>query len=290
MEHLDPDQLVLLALGEQTDGKSRTGAESATPDADDPTRRHLLVCALCRRELEQFTRTVELARQAGDLGLHTPLILPSSIWLGISEELGIGSAASAREADRPFPVQRDAGPALVDVPTLQRVTPEPAVAPSTARGVDRRGAVGGRRPVRRALLVAAAVVAIGAAVAGGVVIGRPAPTASAPVQSEAALMPMPAGPSTAHGTATITQTADGLTLNVAARQLPLRQGYYEVWLYDPTANQMVAVGTLGAGGDGVWTLASTIDLRSYSVVDVSAQDFDGNPAHKDSVLRGALTQ
>ena len=103
-------------------------------------------------------------------------------------------------------------------------------------------------------------------------------------------MPMPAGPSTAHGTATVTQTPDGLTLNVAARQLPLRQGYYEVWLYDPTANQMVAVGTLGAGGDGVWTLASTIDLRSYSVVDVSAQDFDGDPAHKDSVLRGALTQ
>ncbi len=37
-------------------------------------------------------------------------------------------------------------------------------------------------------------------------------------------------------------------------------------------------------------LESTIDLRSYSVVDVSAQDFDGNPAHKDSVLRGTLTQ
>ena len=101
---------------------------------------------------------------------------------------------------------------------------------------------------------------------------------------------MPAAPPTAHGTATISQTADGLTLKVTAKALPLRQGYYEVWLYNPTADQMVAVGTLGAGGDGIWSLASTIDLRSYSIVNVSAQDFDGNPAHKDSVLQGPLTQ
>jgi hypothetical protein len=101
---------------------------------------------------------------------------------------------------------------------------------------------------------------------------------------------MPAGPPTAHGTATVTQGEAGTTLSVAASHLPLRQGYYEVWLYNPQADKMIAVGTLGSGGDGVWTLASTIDLRSYSVVDVSAQDFDGNPAHKDSVLQGPLTQ
>ncbi len=282
MEHLDADQIVLLALGERDD---QTGLSHSGPDGEltDPAvSDHLGVCDVCRSDLAQLSRTVGLARQAGELGLQTPLVLPASIWSGIADELGIGvgSPSTAPVADPSIPDRhpgRVAGgpaPSRVGRPAHHR----------PADGRSRR-----RTSWQRGLLVAAAMLVVGAGVGTGVAIGRPDSAVSA-VQSEAALTPMSAGPSSAHGTATVTEGADGLTLNVTARQLPLRQGYYEVWLYDPTANQMVAVGTLGTGGDGAWTLASTIDLRSYSVVDVSAQDFNGNPAHQDSMLRGTLTQ
>ena len=76
----------------------------------------------------------------------------------------------------------------------------------------------------------------------------------------------------------------------AERGLPLRQGYYEVWLFNPSSNQMVAVGTLADNGTGSFPVPAGLDPHAYHVVDVSAQDYDGDPAHKQSVLRGQLTQ
>lgn len=288
MEHLDPDQIVLLALGEPA--PSVDSVDSPSPSGSP--HQHLLECVVCREDLAQLTRTVELAREAGELGLQAPVVLPASIWNGIATELGIGgSVEPGGETGGRVPVQRVAGSVKDDAPEPGNDRELPA--PRTGRHLAEHGDTSHqsrRRSWRRGLIAAAVVVAIGAGIAAGVVIGRrDAPTAVAS-QSQAVLKAMPAGPPSAHGTATVSQGASGATLTVAARQLPLRQGYYEVWLYNPQADKMVAVGTLGSGGDGIWTLASTIDLRSYSVVDVSAQDFDGNPAHKDSVLQGPLTQ
>lgn len=297
MEHLDPDQIVLLALGEI----APTEPLGDGPARDvDGTSRHLRQCQVCRDELAQLTRTVELAREAGELGLQAPVVLPASLWNGIAADLGIGHAPDGSVESRgASPAQWVAG--YGDADLLATFRSESGSADDRA---DTRIMSGGRRPldarrrprrsIRYGLLAAAAaaavVVAVGAGIAGGVAIGRHEVPTSTATQSQAELRPMPAGPTAASGTATINQGVDGLTLNVMARQLPLRQGYYEVWLYNPTADQMVAVGTLGAGGNGFWTLASTIDLRSYSIVDVSAQNFDGNPAHRDSVLQGPLTQ
>ncbi len=308
MEHLDPDQLVLIALGERTtpSGAHHEHFETGSDNSEESVRVHLQECSVCRRELTQLTRTVELAREAGELGLQTPVVLPASLWSGIAKELGIGTPPAARSDPRtvPRPLVTDGPDAAAAVSAGVTGLPDaaadrgPAESAVTAAAGPTRSLPGSSRvgapprPLawRRGLLVAAAVVAIAASVGTGVLLGRPDSAPVVAVQSEADLMPMPSGPPTAHGTATITQTATGLTLRVAARQLPLRQGYYEVWLYNPTADKMVAVGTLGAAGDGAWSLASTIDLRSYSIVNVSAQDFDGNPAHKDSVLQGPLTQ
>jgi Anti-sigma-K factor rskA len=79
---------------------------------------------------------------------------------------------------------------------------------------------------------------------------------------------------------------------VTTSGLPPRNGYYEVWLYDPTANNMVAIGALGDGGRGTFTLPAGINLQNYHVVDVSAQDYVGGSviAHAQSVLRGQFTQ
>jgi hypothetical protein len=284
VEHLDPDEIVLMALGEQD------ASHQATPGAPQFPQQHLLDCAVCREELRQLTRTVELAREAGELGLQIPVVLPASIWNGIAGELGIGAAPDSRaDLDDRVPPQRVALSSAGADRAVKSATASRTGGRHLAEPGDVRPRLRGR-VWRRGLVTAAVVVLLGVGVGVGVAVGRHHTAIATASQSQAVLKAMPAGPPTAHGTATVTQGESGTTLTVAARQLPLRQGYYEVWLYNPQADKMIAVGTLGSGGDGIWTLASTIDLRSYSVVDVSAQDFDGNPAHKDSVLQGPLTQ
>lgn len=289
MEHLDPDHIVLLALNERA-GQAEQSDVRALSALDDTSRSHLAECQLCRQELAGLSRTVDLARSAGELGPSGPTMPPASIWTGIANELGIGT--DPRRAELSLPLD----PSPVDVPA-QRSPTRLAVTTEQEPRTGRRRTPGGRRHVgrppsawRRGLLVAAVVVAAAVGTAAGMAIGQRNDDSVATVEYQADLKPMPAGPTDGHATATVTQADGSQTLKVSARQLPLRQGYYEVWLYNPTADKMVAVGTLGAAGDGVFTLASTIDLRSYSVVDVSAQDFDGNPAHKDSMLQGPLTQ
>ena len=53
---------------------------------------------------------------------------------------------------------------------------------------------------------------------------------------------------------------------------------------------MVAVGVLGADSKAALALPPTLDLRTYHVVDISLEQYDGNQAHSQvSVLRGTLT-
>ncbi|WP_435822725.1 anti-sigma factor [Micromonospora arborensis] len=79
-------------------------------------------------------------------------------------------------------------------------------------------------------------------------------------------------------------------LHLHAANLPRVPGYYEVWLINPTTMKMLSVGTLGGGPDALLPLPPNVDLQSYSVVDVSAEQYDNKPAHSgDSLLRGTLT-
>jgi hypothetical protein len=152
-----------------------------------------------------------------------------------------------------------------------------------------RSSASARRRWRRPLLAAAAAVAVFAAGLGGWAIGRSGPDRSVPRAAQAALAAQPGTSTAVHGTATIHPSDDGYTMVVDTRRLPARDGYYEVWLFNPSVNRMVAVGTLGTGGRGSFTVPEGIDLSAYHVVDVSAQRFNGNPAHARSVLRGALS-
>jgi hypothetical protein len=72
-------------------------------------------------------------------------------------------------------------------------------------------------------------------------------------------------------------------------------GFYEVWLIDPSSLstpqsvRMATVGTLGTRSSADFTLPPAIDLKRYSVVDISSEPVDGNAAHSGhSLLRGEL--
>ncbi|WP_406036978.1 anti-sigma factor [Micromonospora sp. NBC_00898] len=80
-------------------------------------------------------------------------------------------------------------------------------------------------------------------------------------------------------------------LHLHVANLPKVPGYYEVWLIDPKTMQMFSVGTLSKGsGDDLLPMPPNVDLRTYSVVDLSAEQYDNKPAHSgDRLLRGTLT-
>jgi len=93
----------------------------------------------------------------------------------------------------------------------------------------------------------------------------------------------------ATGSAKVETQRDGTrVLVVDVDEAHLEDGFREVWLLTPDVKGLVSVGTLD-GTSGRFALPAGLDLERYSVVDVSQEPFDGNPAHSgDSIVRGAL--
>ena len=140
-----------------------------------------------------------------------------------------------------------------------------------------------RRRVAPWIALAAAV----GVVLGGVVGASLMRSAPPEVVASVALEPLADYSTT--GTATV-EVVDGTEmLAVDVSGLPATDGYFEVWLLAPDASSMIALGTLGAGESTVLPLPPGVSLADYPVVDISAEPYDGDPAHStDSVVRGTL--
>jgi hypothetical protein len=260
--HLSEQDLVLLALGEP----------QTTTEAGEGAWAHLHSCPECSAELAAFRHVVDLGRESADDRGPTPSASPQ-LWAGIADAL-----------------DHDPGEDLPPAPvSLRRTTPGGAAPDGVANRVEPNRAGRGRR---RWIIAAAVAAALVLGVGAGVLVGRATVNRSpATASTSAALAPVaPSGPAEASGTATITGAPEGATLTVTTAHLPLRQGFYQVWLYDQAANKMVPVGTLDSAGTGTFTVAPSIDVRSFNTVDISAQELNGDPAHGTSMLRGTLTQ
>ena len=281
------DNLVLLAVGE--------------PVAPEFAR-HQAGCAQCQRDLDAFIETVRLGREAGVRRDYADATPPASIWAGITAELSaeLGSLPTAE----PAAIPRGAGVGSRSAAEPRSASPsgpwaafptEPAARSATWLGARRRRPAA-RPPGRTRLgLVAAGIVLAAVAAGGGYLAGHSASVTSAHVASSARLTTVSGGPEHVVGTAAVRPGADGRQVVVSTTGLPLRNGFYEVWLFDPdrgSGGDMVAVGTLGDTGRGTFTLPGGIDIRAYHVVDVSAQSYGGGSkiVHAQSVLRGSLTQ
>lgn len=223
-----------------------------------PFASHRPGCAECQRDLEAISRTVALGREAVANGEHLAAPPPASVWAGIAAELDLDS-------ERPL-------------------------ARSARAATAHRSRLGMRT---RYGLAAAAAVVLALVGAGGYIAGRAAGSGPHHLASNARLATVPGGPTRAAGAAAVHASGDGRQLTVTTTGLPVRNGFYEVWLFDPdrgTSGDMVAIGALGDHGRGTFTLPSGIALRDYHVVDVSAQDYGGGSSivHAQSVLQGSL--
>ncbi|MFI8912888.1 anti-sigma factor domain-containing protein [Streptomyces sp. NPDC053513] len=264
--HLGADELIDLVLA---------------PDGPLPprAREHLDRCPRCRRELDELRAVVRAARAVATEDVLAPP--PDRVWRAIAAELDLGAAHRGGPSD-PHPAD----------PRKKRRDEEPTPA-GTARDRPPGTGLPPRRrrtwPSRRALLPAAVCLAVGAAVGSSVTWwqlddDRPG-VAAAPLSRL-----------TSPGTPAVTGTAQvvggpgtGREVRVSVSGLPKTDGYFEVWLMDRSHRKLIAVGTLGPDGGATLPLPEGVDLSGYPVIDVSAQRYDGNPAHSgESVARGDL--
>lgn len=242
-------------------------ALAALGESLDPTlAAHVATCPICARDLESLTLTVELARE-DDPHVANNVQPPAQVWAGI--------AAAIAEPDVAVPAQRtDASThrgrrQVIDLPVR-------ADAPRSSR--------------RWVLAAAAAVVLAAGGAAAGYALGSRSDQVVAQCQTtQASLGQMPDGPTGVDGTAEVYCADEGRALRVTTERLPLTDGFYEVWLYSPSTDIMVAIGTLGENGAGSFTLPAGVDLSEFHIVDVSHQQFNGDPSHDRSVLQGPLT-
>jgi hypothetical protein len=253
--HVDPERLTLLALGEAA--------------VDEAESSHVEQCPTCRVDLDALRTVAGHARHGQELADQPA---PSEqVWQRIAAATGVAER-------QPETAAADAGPA---VPRQASTGNRPA--PADGRLVRRR-----RGWVRGfAVATAAAAIAVVATLVGIRVFGSPATEPPERVAATAQLAPEPIAPAGSRGVARVLGAGERLELQVTG--LPAVSGYYEVWLIDPETSQMVSVGLLRGDGDELLPLPSNIDLRRYRLVDVSAEEFDGNVAHSGrSLLRGTL--
>ena len=232
-------------------------AESLAGTAADAAETdHVNDCADCRDELESLRTVAELARQTQDLAELPPP--PERVWHRIA-------AATVAPATAP-----------------------PRVRPTT---VQIHAPWRWPRWTREALVgSAAAVIAVLSTLGVIRVTDRPETPPSVQIAATAQLAALPTAPAGSQGVARVLDDGTGDRLHLHVTGLPLRPGYYEVWLINPDTRQMVSIGTLRDGGDELLPLPSTLNLREYRLVDVSAEEFDGNALHSgQSLLRGTLS-
>lgn len=306
-EHVDSDQLALMAMG-----------EPGIPDADV---RHVASCPECAAEVRELSRIVELGRSSGDYHGSLPDVtahdvMPrDEVWTGISAALGLsagvvpasfggGSAARATTAGssaRPTTGTRDAPPApklhaipAHTAPPQAHVAPTQALhaVPSDTTPHAARPAGSGTGAEERArrrwlppLLGAAAIVLIVGGIAGGLALQQPPP---AEVLAEAQLDALPEW-NGASGQAVVEVDGDGGRSVVVALQDGVPDdGYREVWLISNDLTSLVSIGVL-EGDEARFVIPAGIDLEAFPIVDVSDEPLDGDPAHSgNSIVRGTL--
>ena len=256
MQHCTPETLALAALREPL-------------PQDDAA--HLDGCADCQAEVASLRRGVDALAIPAFAGSASPVAPPPSVWGAIAAATGVSAQPPAAE------------PPVVVAPPVVAVAPPRVDDPAPPRD----DVVRELRPRRsRVLLAVAASLLVGAGIgAGAVALTTGDDDGSAVVATDLE----PLDDRGAAGLAEIVARGDDERLRVELDAPDLDDGYYEVWLLEPGAQDMFSIGVVRSGTTTTLDLPPGIDLDAYPVVDVSVERLDGDPTHSGvSVARGVL--
>ena len=269
------------------------GQDDALDAAD---QEHLASCSHCRAELDQYRRVVTLGQ--GTQASETPTPPLDRIWRSIQAELAPTSATEriaatkTMEADSVPPVTPNDRPAS-DVPGNDETANDKPV--SVVAASDETTDAGGEKPIagrrRKWWPIVAAAAALGLVVGAGatVIINRN----DVQVAASTALSALPGH--TGHGTAELLRTPNDpeLRVSVDGPQPADPPSYREVWLINSDGQRMYSLGVLPESGTGTYPLPTLLanGLDGFTIVDVSIEPYDGNPAHsRNSQVRGSLPE
>ncbi|MET1066134.1 MAG: anti-sigma factor [Arthrobacter sp.] len=265
MQHIDPESLSLLALG-----------EVLGEDAAD----HLRLCPSCAAEYSGLRRAVMATKPGPDVAaLEAP---GPQVWAGIHSALGLSSAVAANPLESPT----SSGSGQTSQPQPQSPPGSVRTLPSREAESRRKPGPNGRSSRLRSPGVWLAAAAATALLAAGVVwtVQQSQPAVTPMAQAELA----PVDRHSATGSARIIEAEDGQrTLEVRVDKNEAR-GYQEVWLIAPDLSRLVSLGVMNSEA-GTFQVPAGLDLAEYPIVDVSDEPVDGNPAHSSvSIVRGTL--
>lgn len=269
------------------------GQDDALDAAD---QEHLASCSHCRAELDQYRRVVTLGQ--GTQASETPTPPLDRIWRSIQAELAPTSATEGIAATKTMvadsvpPVTANDSPAS-DVPGSDEAANDKPV--SVVAASDETTDAGGEKPIagrrRKWWPIVAAAAALGLVVGAGatVIINRN----DVQVAASTALSALPGH--TGHGTAELLRTPNDpeLRVSVDGPQPADPPSYREVWLINSDGQRMYSLGVLPESGTGTYPLPTLLanGLDGFTIVDVSIEPYDGNPAHsRNSQVRGSLPE
>ena len=325
MDHIEPDELAVLALdGHLPDGVARSHLDECVECLAEYESLARTV-ALARGSADG---AVEAPSPAVWAAIHSELGLAPELAGDPLASVRPSSAASGPRAAAPpaRPVSAAQAPVIPSGPApVFSPEPSPTGAAEAAGTIDTTEATGGatgtteatvtslgdvasrrhrrnggggtgagadaRRTRRWVPIVAAAAVggvlvgvALGAAAGGFGLFGSTDPTS---VVASAQLDAFPGWSAT--GEALLEQGDDGVRSIVVELDAPVPAGdVREVWLIRSDASGLVSLGLLD-GSSGRFAVPDGIDLEEFTLVDVSAEPVDGDPAHSgDSIVRGEL--
>jgi hypothetical protein len=260
MAHPTPDDLALVALGEDVNGAAL---------------QHVAECRACFAEIEALQQVVVVGRALSD---DDRLLAPHPrVWQRVALEVNGG------------PVLPLSGAVGLLEPPAQAPSPldrAPAYEPARDRFAGRRPAARRRRATVALAVAAALVVGLG----GGFFLkGVLDPGTDVVGVTQLNALPSWSG---ANGTASVEQSPDGARTLVVTMDLPPTRpvdGHLEVWMSDTRASDMVPMGAM-SGASARFPVPASVDLRSHPIVDVSLEPpGDADPGHSDvSVVRGRL--
>jgi anti-sigma-K factor RskA len=216
---------------------------------------HLDSCAACRDELAQLSRIAELSRHPEQLAQ----IPADAIWRSIQ-----GQFASQAPALAETEVAAEPPPSLPTVAEQPRRTLRP-----------------------RSWLLAAAAAVVGLIL--GVGVTTVAVRDRVEVTSSTALEALPG--QTGQGTAELVRDQGRPELRVQINAPLTPDRYREVWLINTDGQRMYTLGVLPDDGRATYPLPPELagQLQGFTIVDVSIEPYDGNPAHsRESQVRGNL--
>lgn len=144
--------------------------------------------------------------------------------------------------------------------------------------------------------VAAALVALAVGVGLGWGLGRDDDGGPVPSSTIVAQL-RPVGVTDPTGTGTMSAAKQGgirtMVIHLSGVTDTAGADYLEAWLMSRDGAQIVALGALTSGDSGYngsFTVPANLPLTQLDVVDISAEHYDGNPAHSGlSILRGTLS-